>query len=119
MKTLVLFGNLFLLFAYVLSTTSCNTDARSHHGLGVATSELAVVVTIDGGNVSIQRIIRSELNKHGIECVMEGSVAYDVLVPKPLAKKARKILLESKEIKREWLLFPPAYPPTTEPLGPN
>ena len=93
-----------LLAAVAMLTTSCSTNGRSSAERKFIRSEFEAVAGI-GNDETKDNIVRTELAKNGIWCLMSGSVVYDILVPKSQVKKARKVLLESPNIKREWLLF--------------
>ena len=102
---MILFRRIFLLLVIAILAVSCGTNSTGRRATRVNNSEFVAVAVIDGNNASIKEIVASELSKNGIECYMEGSLGYAVMVPKPLVKKASEILLKSQNVKSEWLLL--------------
>ena len=71
-----------------------------------------VVAGIDGGNSRVQDLVRVVLKEKGIDCGMEGSLGYDVLVPATRAGEAGKLLQEDPRLKAEKIWFPTPNAPT-------
>jgi hypothetical protein len=44
-------------------------------------------------------MVRSTLRRNNIECFMEGSVAYAVMVPQKQVKQARRALLDDPQLR--------------------
>ena len=62
-------------------------------------AEWVVVAGVDGNNHELQNVVRDALEKKGINCFMEGSIAYDVFVPKDRLAEAKKVLREDPRLK--------------------
>jgi hypothetical protein len=57
----------------------------------------------DGGSAARQDLVRGALRANGIRCYMQGSLGYDVMVPKDQAEKARKVLAEEPQLQnKDW-----------------
>lgn len=61
-------------------------------------SEWSPVAIVDGRNHAAQDLVRSTLKRNNIECFMEGSVAYAVMVPKNWLKEAERALQEDPKL---------------------
>ena len=61
--------------------------------------EWVAVAIVDGTNTANQDKVRSTLKKSNIECFMEGSRVYAVMVPEKKLDQARRALLENPELK--------------------
>jgi hypothetical protein len=80
---------IYLLGVFVLSVNvSCKTSA------GDTTSKWIGVALVDGGSEFAQYTVQKALEKRGIACYMDGSVAYVVMVPKSRFKEAREVLIQ-------------------------
>jgi hypothetical protein len=62
--------------------------------------EWVVVAWVDGRNEEVQKALRDTLRQNGILCFMQGSVAYDVLVPRALFDEAKRVLEHTPKLKR-------------------
>jgi len=66
-----------------------------------------VVVGVLSNDSETQLIVRNALKRLGIPCFMQGSLGYDVLVPKTSLEQARKCLLEEVKLNGRRVYFPP------------
>ena len=59
----------------------------------------SIIAGIAGNNRELQNVVRDDLEKKGIICIMDGSIAYDILVPSNRLAEARKLLQEDPRLK--------------------
>jgi len=58
----------------------------------------SVVAGVDGGDQALKDFIDKVLKKHGIECFMQGSIRYEILVPSDRVAEARRVLQEDPRL---------------------
>jgi len=82
--------------------TGCTTAkmGRQHE------ADWIVVAGIDGGTSRVQDLVRLVLKEKGIDCGMEGSLGYDVLVPGDRVAEARQLLQGDPRLRAERIWFP-------------
>lgn len=63
------------------------------------------MAAVDGTNPAAQDNVSHTLRKHHIPCYMEGSIAYDVMVPRNRLREAAKALSEDPDAKRSLIMI--------------
>ena len=63
------------------------------------TGDIVAVATIEIQD-EIRRAVRQELREHGIECYIEGSLVYSVMVARRDAVRAREIISRSERLQK-------------------
>ena len=64
-----------------------------------------VVAGIDGGDRELQQAIKTALNARGIPCLFEGSLFYDVRVPRSRRAEATRLLRHDPRLKGKEIHF--------------
>jgi len=66
----------------------------------------AVAAIVGGSNPGAYNRVHEVLSSRGIQCYMEGSVGYAIMVPQRRLTEAKEVLSKDEEL-RGLLLFPP------------
>jgi hypothetical protein len=97
--TPITFRVLFTAIVVMVMFCSCCHVSGPSHADYENTPDWSIVAGVAGNNHELQNVVRDDLKKKGINCIMQGSIAYDVLVPNNRLTEARKLLQEDSRLK--------------------
>jgi hypothetical protein len=103
LKYKIIMRLLIVLFLVAFAVSCKSTRTKNHSASHENDAEWSSVALVDGNNRVAQEMVRSALKRHNIECYMEGSLGYDVVVPSSRSKEAKEVLRNDPNLRHEWL----------------